>query len=326
MPVSVALALMAAAALPGCGPRGGSQLKGSRPAQGGFVGHVSVQERRGSAPARPFAFRASPGHVLYVFFGYATCPDICPATLGSLRKALAMLGGDAARVEVAMVTVDAARDSGDVLARYLASFVDSAHALVPETQEQLALAETVFGATSSVTRQPGGQVDVSHTASSYLVDSGGRVVVVWEFGTKPADLAHDIRVLLGEQAGRPAEAGPEVSGPWARATPAGATAAAVYLALRSDEGDTLRAVSVEPGVAAAAQLHRTLREAGGEMSMVRVDAVPLPAGVPVDFRPGGDHVMLVGLAKPLTAGDTLDVRLYFAKEKVRRVRVPVREE
>jgi copper(I)-binding protein len=50
---------------------------------------------------------------------------------------------------------------------------------------------------------------------------------------------------------------------------------------------------------------------GGMMSMKPVDAIPVPAGETVDLKPGGYHVMLIGLTKDLKAGDTLDVTLTF---------------
>lgn len=191
------VALGACLTLSGCelpGSRGG--LKGHRPAQSGPVASVSLPEVRAGSPDRPFFFRAPRGSLLYVYFGYASCPDVCPATLSDLRKALKLLGPDSNRVEVALVTVDSERDTGDLLLRYLDSFVRGGHALRPETQEQLGRAETAFGATSRVGRGTGGKIEVSHTAVSYLVDEAGQILVEWDFGAKPADIASDLRALL----------------------------------------------------------------------------------------------------------------------------------
>ena len=197
-PVILAAALL----LSSCGSRTGGALHGIRIPKPLSVGDVHLTEvgAAGTAPA-PFALRAGAGKLLYVFFGYAHCPDICPTTLMDLRRALHRLGPDSARVEVAFVTVDAARDSAAVLVPFLESFVHGAHALRPSTQEELANAERAFGATSVVTRRSDGEVDVSHTGAAYVVDPGGHVILEWDFGTRPEDVAADLATLLRLQGG-----------------------------------------------------------------------------------------------------------------------------
>ena len=188
-----ALVLLVAA----CTPQGpGHGLHGIRLPQPPDVGNTSVREVRAGGPSSPFRFRAAPGRLLYVFFGYAHCPDVCPTTLSDLRRTLRLLGPDSARVDVAFVTVDPARDSASVLVPFVHAFVDGAHALQPSSQDELAAAERAFGANSSVARRGDGTVDVSHTGASYVVDRAGRVLVEWDYGTKPADMAADLRVLL----------------------------------------------------------------------------------------------------------------------------------
>ncbi len=164
---------------------------------------MSLPEVRAGEADRPYFFKASPGNLLYVYFGYASCPDVCPATLSDLRRALRMLGPDSSRVEVALVTVDSERDTREILRAYLDGFVRGGHALRPETQSQLARAEEAFGATSRVGRAADGKIEVSHTAVSYLVDENGQVLLEWDFGARPADIAHDLRLLLGIRAKKP---------------------------------------------------------------------------------------------------------------------------
>ena len=183
-----------------CGPSPGT-LRGHSPGPTALVGHVTLPEVAPGEAAHPFPLRAPKGKLLYVYFGYTSCPDICPATLSDFRRALSLLGNDSTRVEVALVTVDPSRDTAEVLAPYVRSFVPGAHALRPATQAELALAEAAFGATSSVVRQPDGKIEVSHTSLGYLVDEGGHILVEWDFGAKPEDLAHDMKQLLAARGG-----------------------------------------------------------------------------------------------------------------------------
>lgn len=187
-------------AVAGCSTAG-DRLKGQAPRNEVFVGDVSLPEVRPGREDRPFSFRAEPDGLLFVYFGFTSCPDVCPTTLSDLRDALDELGPDAARVGVAFVTVDPYRDTTEVLVPYLASYFAGAHALYPRTQEQLARAETAYGASSTASRRPDGTVEVSHTTAGYIVDDTGHVRVQWPFGLPPDDMAHDMRRLLAARSG-----------------------------------------------------------------------------------------------------------------------------
>ncbi len=143
-----------------------------------------------------FPMRATANGVLIVLFGYTNCPDICPTSMATVRTAFGRLGSDAAKVGVAMVTVDPARDTDDVLARYVRGFVDSGHALRTEDGAALRAAATAFGADYSVTTGTDGTVEVSHTSMLYAVDDQGKVALVWPFGTTASDITSDLRLLL----------------------------------------------------------------------------------------------------------------------------------
>lgn len=75
-----------------------------------------------SQAGRPFRMQESRGKVALLFFGFTTCPDVCPTTLGKIKGALQALGPDADRVQVVFVSVDPERDTPEVMARYLANF------------------------------------------------------------------------------------------------------------------------------------------------------------------------------------------------------------
>jgi len=144
----------------------------------------------------PFAFRAAEGEILLVYFGFTACPDVCPTTLAEIRNALGLLGDDADRVALAMVTVDPDRDTPEILTNYAGSFVPGAHAL--RTTDNLALREVAseFGVFYDVSTAEDGSIDVTHTASVFGVDDQGLLQVTWTFGTPEEDLASDLRILL----------------------------------------------------------------------------------------------------------------------------------
>lgn len=164
------------------------------------VAEVSIPEETNLAEgdaSTPFTFVAEPGELLVVYFGYTNCPDLCPTTMTALKQAKTRLDPDqAARVDLAMVTVDPERDSGEILSRYLSSFAERYHALRTEDADELAMVEEAFLASSTVTTRPDGAVEVSHTAAAYVVDDRGVVVVEWPFGVTPEIMADDLAYLF----------------------------------------------------------------------------------------------------------------------------------
>ena len=97
---------------------------------------------------------------------------------------------------------------------------------------------------------------------------------------------------------------------WTRPTPGPVRSAAVYLTLTA-RGTEDALVGAASPAAGAATLHET-RHDGDVMRMRQMERVALPAGRAVTFAPGGLHLMLTGLARPLRAGESVMVTLRFA--------------
>lgn len=196
--VSILVALVIGA-LAGCGGDEPATLRGlvrDQPLDASGITLPEIDPDTPDGPPRPFRVRAEPGEILLVYFGFTSCPDVCPTTLFDLRAAVSRLGDDADRVALAMVTVDPRRDTPATLVGYLASFSERFHALRPEDGEQLMRAERAFLASSAVTVDEDGEVEVAHTAVTYAVDDQGLVVVEWPFGTSVDTFEHDLAILL----------------------------------------------------------------------------------------------------------------------------------
>jgi copper(I)-binding protein len=103
----------------------------------------------------------------------------------------------------------------------------------------------------------------------------------------------------------------------------GAGNGAVYVLIenRGTEPDALLAATSD--AAATAELHETRLE-GGVMRMHPLPRVDLPPGGRIEMKPGGYHIMLLGLTRDLHAGDTVAVRLRFEKAGERMIEAPVR--
>lgn len=100
----------------------------------------------------------------------------------------------------------------------------------------------------------------------------------------------------------------EIEHAWARATPPGSPAAAVYAQIEAAQADEIVGVTSE--AAARVEIHQS-SETAGTMQMRPVARVALPAGETVKFETGGLHLMLIGLQRPLVAGESLALTFTF---------------
>ena len=108
----------------------------------------------------------------------------------------------------------------------------------------------------------------------------------------------------------PAQAQVRITNPWVRSTVAGQTVAGAFMKLESPAAESL--VGASSPAAAKVELHRTIME-GTVAKMRPVERIDLAPGKPVELKPGGYHIMLVDIARPLAKGDTVPLRLEFER-------------
>ena len=116
----------------------------------------------------------------------------------------------------------------------------------------------------------------------------------------------------------------KVDDAWVRATVEGQQATGAFMRIVSTEGGAL--VAASSPAASVVELHEMKME-GNMMKMSAVPRVELPAGRPVELKPGGYHIMLINLKAPLKAGQTIPLRLRIESKGVTReieVRAQVR--
>jgi len=136
------------------------------------------------------------GQWVMMFFGYAHCPDVCPATLADFKKIRGELGGAASRVRFVMITVDPERDTTARLKEYMNVFDPS---FVGLTGSQDALTQTYRGygvhVEAILASSSGHTSSVNHTSSLYLLDTEGRLKMVYT-SAPWRDVLDDLRYLV----------------------------------------------------------------------------------------------------------------------------------
>lgn len=105
----------------------------------------------------------------------------------------------------------------------------------------------------------------------------------------------------------------DVADPWSRATPKGASVAAGYLKITNNGSAPDRLIGGSSDIASKFELHEMSMDNGvAKMRPVR-GGLEIKPGETVELRPGSYHVMLVGLKKPLAAGEQVKGTLQFEK-------------
>ncbi len=136
------------------------------------------------------------GKIVLLFFGYTSCPDVCPVTLATFKQVYDTLGENSQKVRFVMITADPDRDTPEKVAEYVMRFNSEFIGLSGNRSalEPLWKQLGVF-----VEKQDSGSAAgylVSHTSSVYVLDPNGSLLMTFPYGTTEIDMANDLAQLL----------------------------------------------------------------------------------------------------------------------------------
>jgi protein SCO1 len=184
-------------ALAGCGI---SAESGGRAYRGALLAHAlprpsfTLTDTHG----QPFDFRArTDDTVTLLFFGYLNCPDVCPVHLTNIATVMHGLPYDVTgKMRVVFITTDPVRDTPEKLQAWLENFDPSLIGL-RGTPEQVKAIEKLVDVAPAVAARPdsSGAYEVGHAAQVIAFTADDSAHVVYPFGTRQADWAHDLPLL-----------------------------------------------------------------------------------------------------------------------------------
>jgi copper(I)-binding protein len=122
---------------------------------------------------------------------------------------------------------------------------------------------------------------------------------------------------------QPAAEAVRIEGLFARAVPPGQTNSAAFMSLHNTDRVEHALVAAASPVARAVELHTHTKE-GGMMRMRRVERIALPPEVDVRLKPGGLHLMLIGLERQLSPGEEVSLTLVYEDGSETTASAPVR--
>ncbi|HEX9017648.1 MAG TPA: SCO family protein [Anaerolineaceae bacterium] len=137
------------------------------------------------------------GSLVFVFFGFTHCPDVCPTTMAMMKQIHDRLGKDASRVQVVFVTVDPDRDTQDQANKYATGF-DPAFYGLSGSEAQLDPIWSAYGVYRKLDKSSPTDTnyDVEHSTQLYLIDENGNLRLTFPYGTPVDQVLQDVRYLL----------------------------------------------------------------------------------------------------------------------------------
>jgi protein SCO1 len=138
------------------------------------------------------------GRYLLVYFGYTSCPDICPTTLSAIADAVDILGSRAERLQPLFITVDPSHDTPAIVRAYVRSFSPRIIGLTG-TQVEIRAVEQEYRVSSAIHQTGPGANDytVDHTAVLFLVAPDGRYLAPFSATETGPELAKKLARYIG---------------------------------------------------------------------------------------------------------------------------------
>jgi protein SCO1/2 len=150
------------------------------------------------ADGKPLTLADWRGRWNVAYFGYVSCPDVCPTTLAVFKQVWKELDERLRdRVRINFVSVDPQRDTPETLGKYVA-FFNPDFIAATGTDEQLTRLTRALGLLYSRSTGPNGEIQVDHSGSAVIVDPQGRLVGMFRPPFAAADVAADLATLAAE--------------------------------------------------------------------------------------------------------------------------------
>lgn len=196
---AAAAAVATVLTLAGCGGSGSAQQVPQQ-SRGPFL-PVSAS----AMPAPPYEFSTTSGdpwafedvaedRLTLLYFGYTSCPDVCPTTMADVDAALQRIGGTAGDFDVVMVSTDPERDTGEQLRGWLDSFNPGFTGVRGPIEEVVKAAEA-YGIPVEAPKRTGGEYLVTHGGRVAVLNGDGAAVGFFDEGTSAKAMSRKLPEL-----------------------------------------------------------------------------------------------------------------------------------
>jgi len=138
------------------------------------------------------------GKIVLLFFGYTSCPDVCPTTLAELKQVIDKLGDKSNLIQVTFISVDPERDTAEKIQKYVEHFNPGFIGLSGSTERLTPIWDAYGVIHERVESDSAFGYIINHTARIYLIDTQGNLRLSYGFQTPVDDIVSDLKILLNQ--------------------------------------------------------------------------------------------------------------------------------
>ena len=159
-----------------------------------FGGDFQLTDQNNQA----FNLKQLRGKVVMMFFGYTSCPEVCPTELSKMVSTLKSLGADADKVQALFVSVDPERDSVTTINRYLKGFRSNLIGLTGSKAEIDQVTQQ-YKVTYKAMKMMGKDYHVQHSANIFVINDDGKLDTIVPYGMPYEHVTKVVKSLLDER-------------------------------------------------------------------------------------------------------------------------------
>ncbi len=135
---------------------------------------------------------------IVIFFGYTSCPDVCPLTLSKFKQLKELLGKDADEIEFVYITVDPERDSPEKMKRHLDAFDEEFVGLTGTTELMEPVWKDYGVYRLKVETESATGYLMDHSATTYVINSNGELRLTFPYGMDVEEMSADLSEVVKE--------------------------------------------------------------------------------------------------------------------------------
>ncbi len=145
---------------------------------------------------QPFRLSDQQGKYVFLYFGYISCPDACPLTLGTWNQISRELGGEAGQMRFVLITVDPARDTPEKLKKYVSIFKADIVGLSGSLDDTEYIAQSYNASFRISDVETAAGYLVNHTTLIYLIDPEGQLLLAYPHTVDASVILADLEHLM----------------------------------------------------------------------------------------------------------------------------------
>lgn len=138
------------------------------------------------------------GNVVLLFFGYTSCPDVCPMELSKISRILTKFEKKTDQVKGIFISVDPDRDSPQKLKEYTSFFSKQLQGLTG-SREQIDQVVKQYRANYRISKNEKNQIVVDHSSNLYVIDKAGKLDTIIPFGMDVLHVINVVELLLDKE-------------------------------------------------------------------------------------------------------------------------------